>query len=161
MTLPPYESKGTGQPDLGTTAIMGLLVFFIFMAVPFNKDDKDVKIVRILGVCGIILVAAFMMFGGKFLNSEQTSRLNYRAPCTIWLYKDESCDEHTCNYRSQEEKSSFTIDIFTKITGHIDDHDGVRRTSLPFCNTKSPHITFLKNSFSSWSQDLLSGSSFC
>mgnify|MGYP002424033270 CR=1 FL=1 len=70
------------QPDLGTTAIMGLLVFFIFMAVPFNKDDKDVKIVRILGVCGIILVAAFMMFGGKFLNSEQTSRLNYRAPCT-------------------------------------------------------------------------------
>lgn len=70
------------QPDLGTTAIMGLLVFFIFMAVPFNKDDKDVKIVRILGICGIILVAAFMMFGGKFLNSEQTSRLNYRAPCT-------------------------------------------------------------------------------
>lgn len=70
------------QPDLGTTAIISLAVYLIFMAVPFHKDDKDVRIFRIIGTCGVVAVAAFMMFGGKLLNSEQASRLNFRAPCT-------------------------------------------------------------------------------
>ena len=70
------------QPDLGTAAIVGLAVFFMFMAVPFNKQDKDVRLFKIIGIVGVLLVAAVMLFGGRFLNAEQASRLNFRAPCT-------------------------------------------------------------------------------
>ncbi len=70
------------QPDLGTGVIISLAVFLIFMAVPFNKKDKDVKIFKIVGTLGVVAVGVFMLFGGKFLNAEQASRLNFRAPCT-------------------------------------------------------------------------------
>ena len=70
------------QPDLGTSAIIGIAVFMIFMAVPFNKKDKDVKIFKIIGTIGIVAVAGVMLFGGELLNTEQASRLNYREPCT-------------------------------------------------------------------------------
>lgn len=75
------------QPDLGTAAIIGLTVFLMFMAVPFNKKDKDVKIFKIIGTCGVLLVAAVMLFGGRFLNEEQASRLKYLAPCTRYQDK--------------------------------------------------------------------------
>ncbi len=75
------------QPDLGTAAIIGLTVFFMFMAVPFSKDDKDVKRVKILGVAGVIGVVLIMIFGGELLNSEQASRLTYRAPCSRYQEK--------------------------------------------------------------------------
>lgn len=75
------------QPDLGTAAIMGLLVFFMFMAVPFSKNDRDVKIFKIIGTIFIILVAGIMIFGGELLNSEQTDRLTYREPCTRYIEK--------------------------------------------------------------------------
>lgn len=75
------------QPDLGTAAIIGLTVFLMFMAVPFNKKDKDVKIFKIIGTCGVLLVAAVMLFGGRFLNDEQASRLKYLAPCTRYQDK--------------------------------------------------------------------------
>ncbi len=70
------------QPDLGTTVIISLTVFFMFMAVPFNKNDKDVKLIKILGTVAIVGAALFMIFGGKFLTIEQASRLQYQAPCT-------------------------------------------------------------------------------
>jgi len=75
------------QPDLGTAAIMGLTVFFMFMAVPFSKNDRDVKIFKILGILMILLVAGVMLFGGELLNAEQTSRLTYRDPCTRYQEK--------------------------------------------------------------------------
>lgn len=75
------------QPDLGTAAIIGLTVFLMFMAVPFSKDDKDVKIFKIVGVCSILLVVCVMIFGGELLNSEQASRLTYRQPCTRYTEK--------------------------------------------------------------------------
>ncbi len=76
------------QPDLGTAAIIGLSVFMIFMAVPFSKKDKDVKIFKIIGTIGIVAVAGVMLFGGELLNKEQASRLTYRAPCS--RYKDKT-----------------------------------------------------------------------
>lgn len=75
------------QPDLGTTAIIGLTVFFLFMAVPFSKDDKDVKLFKMLGIGAIILVVLVMLFGGSLLNAEQTSRLTYQDPCTRYIEK--------------------------------------------------------------------------
>ena len=75
------------QPDLGTAAIIGLLVFFMFMAVPFSKDDKDVKAFKIFGVVSILLVVCIMIFGGELLNSEQLDRLTYKDPCTRYQEK--------------------------------------------------------------------------
>ena len=75
------------QPDLGTAAIIGLLVFFMFMAVPFSKDDKDVKAFKIFGVISILLVIGIMIFGGELLNSEQMDRLTYKNPCTRYQEK--------------------------------------------------------------------------
>lgn len=75
------------QPDLGTAAIIGLTVFFMFMAVPFSKDDKDVKIFKILGISAVVLVAGIMVFGGDLLTAEQASRLTYRNPCTRYSEK--------------------------------------------------------------------------
>lgn len=75
------------QPDLGTAAIIGLSVFMMFMAIPFSKKDKDVKIFKIIGTIGIIAVAGVMFFGGELLNSEQASRLTYKAPCSRYKEK--------------------------------------------------------------------------
>ena len=75
------------QPDLGTAAIIGLLVFIMFLAVPFSKNDKDVKIFKIIGVVSIAVVVGVMIFGGELLNSEQASRLTYKKPCTRYSLK--------------------------------------------------------------------------
>lgn len=75
------------QPDLGTTAILGMLVFIMFMSVPFSKTDQDVKLFKIIGSVGVGLVALLMVFGGSLLNSEQASRLTYRNPCQRYLEK--------------------------------------------------------------------------
>ncbi len=75
------------QPDLGTAAIIGLTVFFMFLAIPFKKDNKEVKFFKVLGIVGVISVVLIMLFGGELLNSEQASRLNYRAPCTRYKQK--------------------------------------------------------------------------
>lgn len=69
------------QPDLGTASIIGLTVFFMFMAVPFDKNDKDVNICKKLGMLAIIGVVLVMVFGGKLLNSMQADRLIYMEPC--------------------------------------------------------------------------------
>ncbi len=75
------------QPDLGTAAIIGLVVFFMFMGVPFSKNDRDVKICKILGTAMILVVMGVMVFGGELLNKEQASRLVYKEPCTRYLEK--------------------------------------------------------------------------
>ncbi len=75
------------QPDLGTAAILGLLIFIMFMVVPFSKDDKDVKIFKIIGTIALSIVVLVMIFGGELLNSEQASRLTYKKPCTRYTLK--------------------------------------------------------------------------
>lgn len=75
------------QPDLGTAAIIGLCVFLMFMAVPFSKNDKDVRYFKMFGTCCVLLVAMIMLFGGGLLNAEQASRLKYKAPCTRYSEK--------------------------------------------------------------------------
>lgn len=75
------------QPDLGTAAIIGLLIYMIFMAVPFSKKDSDIKKFKIAGTSLIVLVVLVMIFGGGFLNSEQTDRLTYKNPCSRYIEK--------------------------------------------------------------------------
>ncbi len=75
------------QPDLGTAAIIGILVYMLFMVVPYNKKDTDVKWFKLAGTSLIVLVALLMMFGGNLLNSEQTDRLTYKNPCDRYIEK--------------------------------------------------------------------------
>ena len=75
------------QPDMGTAAIIGLLIYMIYMAIPFPKKDEDIKKFKIAGTSLIILVVLVMLFGGAFLNSEQASRLNFRNPCSRYIDK--------------------------------------------------------------------------
>ncbi len=73
------------QPDLGTAVIIGGIAFLIFLSLPIN--DKKVNNLKLIGIVTIILGALFIMFGGKFLTAEQSSRLTYRKPCTRYVEK--------------------------------------------------------------------------
>ena len=75
------------QPDLGTAAIVGLLIYMVFMSLPLSKKDKDIKMFKIVGTSLIGLVVLVMIFGGGFLNSEQASRLTYKNPCSRYIEK--------------------------------------------------------------------------
>ena len=75
------------QPDLGTAAIIGLLIYMIFMVVPFDKNDKDIKMFKIVGTSLIGAVVLLMLFGGNLLNSEQADRLTYKNPCSRYIEK--------------------------------------------------------------------------
>lgn len=73
------------QPDLGTACIIGGISFFIFLSLPIN--NKKVTNLKYLGIGGAIICFSFIIFGGKALNAEQSSRLTYREPCTRYTEK--------------------------------------------------------------------------
>ncbi len=85
------------QPDLGTAVIIALCVFGMFLALPFSKKDKDVKVFKIIGSVLVLCAIVLMVFGGdllsksslgqKILTGEQLSRLTYRAPCSRYQEK--------------------------------------------------------------------------
>ena len=74
------------QPDLGTAAIIAFTMFFIFISLPFGKNHTY-KVLKIVATCGIIAAACILLFGGKFLTKEQSSRLTFQDPCTRYTEK--------------------------------------------------------------------------
>ena len=74
------------QPDLGTAAIIGITMFFIFISLPFG-NNHIFKVLRVVATAGIIVVASVLIFGGKFLTNEQASRLTFKDPCTRYTEK--------------------------------------------------------------------------
>lgn len=73
------------QPDLGTAVILGGIAFFIFLAYPLK--DKKIDNLKKIGIVSVIIVGAFILFGGKALTKEQSSRLTFQKPCTRYLDK--------------------------------------------------------------------------
>lgn len=73
------------QPDLGTAAIIGGIAFFIFLAYPLK--NKQINNLKKIGMISVVIVAALILFGGKALNPEQSSRLTFQKPCTRYLDK--------------------------------------------------------------------------
>lgn len=73
------------QPDLGTAIIIAGIAFFIFMALPINF--KEMRLLKMLGIGGVVIAASALLFGGSLLNAEQASRLNFKAPCTRYTDK--------------------------------------------------------------------------
>lgn len=74
------------QPDLGTTAIVSLIVFFMFLSIPF-KNNKEANTIKIVGIVSLIFIVLLMILGGKMLNSEQMDRLTYKDPCSRYKEK--------------------------------------------------------------------------
>lgn len=74
------------QPDLGTTAIIAGIVFFIFLALPLKKN-KAIKILKFTAMGVAIFLAILVMSGTLLITNEQLSRLNYKEPCTRYTEK--------------------------------------------------------------------------
>ncbi len=72
------------QPDLGTTIIFTVIVGFIFLAVPI---DKEIKAKTVFGIVGLIGFLAIVILGsGKtLLFQRQLERFDFSNPCSKLL----------------------------------------------------------------------------
>ncbi len=75
------------QPDLGGALIIGGITFFIFLSLPFAKQNA-LKLIKVLGV-GVILAVGIVLYSGSSLLSEgQISRLLvFKNPCSRYIEK--------------------------------------------------------------------------
>lgn len=81
------------QPDLGGALIVGGIAFLIFMVIPLEKQ-KQLKLFKVIGVAGVILVFALLYSGADILNSRQLSRLKFQSPCSRYA---EETGYQVCN----------------------------------------------------------------
>ena len=81
------------QPDFGGAVIIAGIVFFTFLAVPF-ESDKKVKIIKYLGFAGIIFAVALLYSGSDIFNSTQLARLKFQNPCSRYM---EDTGYQVCN----------------------------------------------------------------
>ena len=75
------------QPDLGGAFIIAFIALLIFFSIPLGKKQKK-YIIKYGGYGLLVLVIAFLLFGKSLFHSYQSSRLNFRDPCT--RYNEES-----------------------------------------------------------------------
>lgn len=68
------------ENDLGTTVMLGLILFFTFITIPL-KDDGLIKLAKYLGGAGVVIVAVFLLTGTKLLSEYQMERFNIKNPC--------------------------------------------------------------------------------
>ena len=74
------------QPDLGTAIIFSVIVFSLFLSAPISNV---IKTKTIFGGIGIVVVASLVLLttGGSLLLDRQSSRLDFRNPCSKLLDK--------------------------------------------------------------------------
>lgn len=68
------------QPDLGTAAIIGGIIFFTFISIPFKKNTAA-NIAKIGSGALVCFALVFLFTGNSFLTEEQSSRLDFKEPC--------------------------------------------------------------------------------
>lgn len=68
------------QPDFGTALIICGIVFFIFISIPYVKQNF-VKVLKIGGVCLVVAALALLYSGAEIFNSRQMKRFEFRNPC--------------------------------------------------------------------------------
>ena len=68
------------QPDFGTALIICGIVFFVFISLPFVKENL-VKILKIGAVCLVVASFALLYSGAEIFNSRQLQRFEFRNPC--------------------------------------------------------------------------------
>ncbi len=81
------------QPDFGTALIISGIVFFVFIGLPFVKENL-VKILKIGGVAIVVAVLALLYSGTEIFNSRQLQRFEFRNPCSRY---EENTGYQVCN----------------------------------------------------------------
>ena len=81
------------QPDFGGAVIIAGIVFFTFLTIPFEKDNK-VQIIKYLGFAAIIGAVALLYSGSDLFNSTQLARLKFQEPCQRYM---EDTGYQVCN----------------------------------------------------------------
>ena len=81
------------QPDFGTALIICGMVFFIFISIPYVKQNF-VKVLKIGGVCLVVAALALLYSGAEIFNSRQLQRFEFRNPCERY---QENTGYQVCN----------------------------------------------------------------
>ncbi len=68
------------QPDFGTALIIGGIVFFVFISIPYVKQNF-IKVLKIGAVCLVLAVLAILYSGTEIFNSRQLQRFEFLNPC--------------------------------------------------------------------------------
>lgn len=81
------------QPDFGTALIICGIVFFIFLSIPFVKQNV-VKILKISAMVGVVAVLALLYSGKEIFKSYQLQRFQFAKPCSRYT---ENTGYQVCN----------------------------------------------------------------
>ncbi len=81
------------QPDFGGAVIIAGIVFFLFLVIPFPKDNK-IDAIKYLGFAAIIGVIVLLYSGSDIFNSTQLARLKFQEPCQRYM---EDTGYQVCN----------------------------------------------------------------
>ena len=81
------------QPDLGSAAIIGGIVFLTFISIPIVQNNL-LKIIKIFAVAIILAVIVILYSGNGILNSMQMDRLTFQNPCSRYT---ETTGYQVCN----------------------------------------------------------------
>lgn len=81
------------QPDFGTALIISGIVFFVFISLPYVKQNI-IKILKIGGVALIVAALALLYSGTEIFNSRQMQRFEFRNPCSRYT---EDTGYQVCN----------------------------------------------------------------
>lgn len=68
------------QPDFGTALIICGIVFFIFISIPYVKQNF-IKVLKIGVVCLVVAALALLYSGAEIFNFRQMKRFEFRNPC--------------------------------------------------------------------------------
>lgn len=81
------------QPDLGSAAIIGGIVFLTFISIPIVQNNL-LKFIKIFAVAIVLAVIVILYFGNGILNSMQMDRLTFQNPCSRYT---ETTGYQVCN----------------------------------------------------------------
>ncbi len=81
------------QPDFGTALIICGIVFFVFLSIPYVKQNI-IKVLKIGAVCLGVAVLALLYSGTEIFNSMQLQRFEFRNPCERY---QENTGYQVCN----------------------------------------------------------------
>ena len=81
------------QPDLGSAAIIGGIVFLTFISIPIVQSNL-LKFIKIFAVAIVLAVIVILYSGNGILNSMQMDRLTFQNPCSRYT---ETTGYQVCN----------------------------------------------------------------
>ena len=81
------------QPDLGSAAIIGGIVFLTFISIPIVQNNL-LKFIKIFAVAIVLGVIVILYSGNDILNSMQMDRLTFQNPCSRYT---ETTGYQVCN----------------------------------------------------------------